>query len=128
MRKFRALAIMLAEAFDIWRIVPRMIVMMYGFLVWSMYTWYKSIPTYVQTKCDTALIEILMSKGLTIDRVREMACYVVGTTGGPTGEQTTFVTIIISLSSAIFALYTNSGRKWDLSKSKPTAEDLDKGA
>jgi hypothetical protein len=119
MKKFKEWALILAETFDVWRIVPRMIVMLYGFLVWSMYTWYKTIPTYVQTKCDAALIELLMGRSIPFDKIRDMACYVVGTTGGPTTEQTTFVTIIISLSSAIFALYTNSGKKWDgNSKSK----------
>lgn len=113
MEKFRKIAYLLAESFDIWRVVPRFIIVSYSYLVWSLYQWYKSIPTYVQIKCDPALFEILMAKGQTVAMVKELACGVIGTTGGPTSEQTAFVTIIIGLSSAIFALYTGSIRKWE---------------
>ncbi len=119
MDKFKKWMYTLSETFDLWRIVPRIIILAYSYLVWSLYQWYKSIPTYVQIKCDPALFEILMNKGQSLAMVKELACGVIGTTGGPTSEQTAFVTIIIGLSSAIFALYTGTGRKWD-SSSKST--------
>jgi hypothetical protein len=122
MEKFRKLAYLLAESFDIWRVVPRFIIISYSYLVWSLYQWYKSIPTYVQIKCDAALFEILLAKGQTMAMVKELACGVIGTTGGPTSEQTAFVTIIIGLSSAIFALYTSTSKKWD---SSPHAKKSD---
>lgn len=112
MRKFKSWALALAESFDAWRLVPRTILLSYGYLVWSMYTWYKAIPIYVQTKCDGAVLEILIGKGMHMLQAKELACNIIGTVGGPTSEQTMFVTTIIGLSTGIFALYTTTGRKW----------------
>ena len=52
MRKFKTWALNVAEAFDAWRIVPRAMLVSYGYLVWSMYVWYRSIPLHPQIKCD----------------------------------------------------------------------------
>lgn len=112
MRKFKTWALTLAESFDAWRVVPRTMLIAYGYLVWSLYVWYKSIPIYVQTKCDGAVLQILLDQKVKLAQAQELACNIVGTVGGPTSEQTMFVTTIIGLSTGIFALYTTTGRKW----------------
>jgi len=112
MRKFKTWILSFAEGFDAMRIVPRTMLIAYGYLVWNLYTWYRDIPSYVQTKCDGAVLEILLSNNMALDKAKELACNIIGTVGGPTSEQTMFVTTIIGLSTGIFALYTTTGRKW----------------
>lgn len=112
MRKFKTWVLNVAEAFDAWRIVPRAMLVSYGYLVWSMYVWYRSIPLHPQIKCDSAVLEVVLSHGVKLAQAAEIACGYVGTVGGPTSEQTMFITTITGLSTGIFALYTTTGRKW----------------
>jgi hypothetical protein len=112
MEKFKYWMLTLAESFDAWRVVPRFILICYGYLVWSLYSWYKSIAVYTQTQCDGVVLKVLLDEGVAFETARQMACNIVGTIGGPTGEQTMFVTTIIGLAAAIFGLYTGTGRRW----------------
>ena len=102
-----------AEAFDAWRVIPRLMLMAYGYLVFNLYLWYKNIPTYVQEKCDAGILSELLAKGKSMTEIKQYACTVVDVVGGPTAAQSTFVTTIIGLSTGIFGLYTTTGRKWD---------------
>ena len=111
--KFRLWSLTIAESLDAWRIVPRLMLIAYAALVLNMYGWYKSIPTYVQEKCDAAVIQILVQNKSSIEDAQKAACSVQNIVGGPTPAQTTLVTTIIGLASIIFGFYTNSGRKWD---------------
>lgn len=113
MHKTRQHILMLAEAFDAWRVIPRLMLMAYGYLVFNLYVWYKNIPTYVQEKCDPTIIASLLAKGLSRPEIKQFACTVVDVVGGPTTAQSTFVTTVIGLSTGIFGLYTATGRKWD---------------
>lgn len=112
MKNFKEHLLDAAESFDAWRVVPRMMLLSYGYLVWHLYMWYRSIAVYTQTKCDGVILQLLLDHGMTFLQARDLACNIVGTVGGPTGEQTVFVTTIIGLSTGIFALYTTTGRKW----------------
>lgn len=105
--------LVLAEAFDAWRVIPRLMLMAYGYLVFNLYLWYKNIPTYVQEKCDASILSELLAKGKSMAEIKQYACTVVDVVGGPTAAQSTFVTTIIGLSTGIFGLYTTTGRKWD---------------
>ena len=102
-----------AEIADAWRIVPRVLVTLYGYLVFSLYSWYRSLETIEIIECDSAMISTLVELGSTLEKAYEMSCVVTGITGGPTTEQNIFVTAIIGLATGIFAFYVNSGRKWD---------------
>lgn len=113
MSNFRKKALQLAEVADAWRIVPRVLVTLYGTLVFSLYSWYKSLSTVELVECDSALLRTLVELGTSVERAYEMSCVVTGITGGPTTEQNIFVTAIIGLATGIFAFYVNSGRKWD---------------
>lgn len=111
--KFRIYSLSLAESLDAWRIIPRIMLIAYSLLVVNMYVWYKSIPTYVQEKCDAAVVDIFIKNHSTIEDAQKAACSVQAVVGGPTPAQTALVTTIIGLSSLIFGFYANSGRKWE---------------
>lgn len=113
MLKFIKKSLALAEVADAWRIVPRVLVALYGMLVYSLYTWYKSIETVELKECSESMLRTLIEYGADLEQAHEMACITVGVVGGPTTEQNIFVTGIIGLATAIFAFYVNSGRKWD---------------
>lgn len=112
MQRTRQNILLFAEAIDAWRVVPRLMIVSYGYLVFNLYIWYKNIPTYVQEKCDANVLMSLMSKGMTALDAKAYACSVFDVVGGPTAAQSTFVTTIIGLSTGIFGLYTATGRKW----------------
>lgn len=102
----------IAETFDAWRVVPRMAMLAYGILVYRLYSWLTGIETYVQTQCDSNVLESLINSGVSLADAQAIACTVVAVVGGPTGAQTTFVTTIVGLSAAVFGLYTSTGRRW----------------
>lgn len=111
--EFRRASLLIAESVDAWRIIPRAILVLYSTLVFNMYVWYKSIPTYVQENCDAGVLRILMETGLALSEAKDVACSVADIVGGPTAAQSAFVTTIIGLSTGIFGLYVATGRKWE---------------
>ncbi len=113
MMKFRKYSLALAESFDAWRIVPRAILVVYSALVLNLYLWFKSIPTFVQERCDASMLKILIDANVSLDQAKALACSIVDVVGGPTAAQSAFVTTITGLSAGIFGLYTATGRRWD---------------
>lgn len=112
-KKFRTFSLVMAESFDAWRIMPRLVLIAYSILVMHLYLWYKTIPTYVQERCDAAVLQIFLNNKTPIDEAQKIACTVQDVVGGPTPAQTTLVTTIMGLATLIFGFYTNSGRKWE---------------
>lgn len=111
--RFRKYSLALAESFDAWRIIPRAILIVYSALVLNLYLWFKSIPTFVQERCDAAMIKLLLDSNISLEEAKLLACSVVDVVGGPTAAQSAFVTTITGLSAGIFGLYTATGRKWE---------------
>lgn len=111
--KIRKISLIAAESIDAWRIIPRAMLIAYGALVINLYMWYKSIPTFMQQKCDAAVLKIFMDGGMALQQAQSLACTVVDVVGGPTPAQSTFVTTIIGLSTGIFGLYTATGKRWE---------------
>lgn len=109
---FRKYSLSLAESFDAWRIVPRVILVAYSALVFHLYVWFRSIPTFVQERCDASLLKILLDTGIKLEDAKGIACSIVDVVGGPTASQSAFVTTIVGLSAGIFGLYTATGRNW----------------
>lgn len=109
----RSMSLLLAEALDAWRVVPRIIVVCYAWLVFQLYLWYTKIPTFVQERCDPAVLQLFIDDGMSLEKAKDLACSVIDVVGGPTAAQSAFVTTIIGLSTGIFGLYTATGRKWD---------------
>jgi hypothetical protein len=110
---FRHISLVIAESVDAWRIIPRTILVLYSTLVFNLYLWYKSIPTYVQEQCDPSVLRVLMELQMSVEEAKVFACSVVDIVGGPTAAQSAFVTTIIGLSTGIFGLYVATGRKWE---------------
>lgn len=110
---FRRISLIIAESVDAWRIIPRVILVLYGTLVFNLYLWYRSIPTYVQEQCEAGVLRVLMESGMDIEDARSIACSVIDIVGGPTAAQSAFVTTIIGLSTGIFGLYVATGRRWE---------------
>lgn len=113
MPNFKDILLKTAEIFDAWRVIPRIVLVLYSSLVFSLYLWYRSIPTFVQQNCDSALMQALLDRGIGLEQAEAVACTVADIVGGPTMAQSTFVTTIIGLSTGIFGLYVATGRKWD---------------
>lgn len=111
--QIRRTILILSESLDALRVVPRAMIASYGWIVVQLYIWFRSIPTYVQEKCDPAVLQLAINKGMSLIDSKSLACTVVDVVGGPTPSQTAFVTTIIGLSTAIFGLYANSGRRWE---------------
>ena len=102
-----------AEIADAWRVVPRVLVAAYSIMVFSLISWYRDMNTVEQVECDNAVLTNLLDRGMDAVAASDLACAVIDVVGGPTTEQTAFATAIIGLSTAIFAFYVNSGRRWD---------------
>lgn len=113
MSKIKDTLLKTAEIFDAWRVIPRIVLVLYSSLVFSLYLWYRSIPTYVKEECNENLISSLLTQGVDLAEAQTVACTVIDIVGGPTMAQSTFVTTIIGLSTGIFGLYVATGRKWD---------------
>ena len=103
-----------AEAFDAWRVVPRLILIAYGWMVWMVSSWYMAIPSANEIQCQADVLRTLLENGTAVDQAKQIACSVVETIGGPTSEQTMFVSIVTGLSSVVIGLYLNTGKsaKW----------------
>lgn len=100
----------IADILDAWRVIPRTMAAAYGFMVYKLFIWYTSIPTHEERECDNSILNTLINSGIDVQQAMEMACTIVGTVGGPTSQQTSFVTVIIGLSTGIFGFYVNSGK------------------
>jgi hypothetical protein len=106
-----------AETFDALRVIPRIILVLYGILVYSLYSWFLSIPTLNHVKCDAALLKILLDSGESLQSAQTLACSIVDVTGGPTTAQAAFVTVIVGLAPVVVGLYQATGRKWEKNQS-----------
>jgi hypothetical protein len=111
--KFRRAALVIAEFLDYWSIVPRAMVVAYGIMLYYVFLWYKSIPTYPLYKCDPATLQVFISAHMALDQAKAIACSIADTVGGPTASQTTFVGAVFGLAPIIFGLYTSTGPKWN---------------
>lgn len=117
------MSLVAAEAFDTWRVMPRIMLLAYAILVSNLYLWYKSIPTYVQEQCDAATLQIFLNNKIPIEQSIKLSCTVKDVVGGPTPAQTTLVTTIMGLTSVVFGFYTASGRRWDTGLPGDIGED-----
>ncbi len=92
---WRKMHMSFAEWVDAWRIIPRLIVLAYGYMTWEIVKWYMGLKPYFLDKCNEALLK--------------EACLVQA----PTTEHMALVTAVLAVAAAVFGLYTNSGKKWN---------------
>ncbi len=113
--KFRYLHLALAEAIDVWRVVPRMFIALYGAMLWWLVKWFTSSTTIEKVTCDAELIIKLLDRNIDLIAVQKMACTVtdVIVVSPPTAVHATFASVVAGLSTAVFALYTTAGKDWN---------------
>jgi len=95
---FRKWSNAVAETVDAWRIVPRLMVIAYGFLTWKTWVWYTGIDVIV-TKTNCQLL------------ATQVVCDITGVVG-PSTQQATLVTAIVSMAAVVIGLYSSSGKDW----------------
>ncbi len=84
----------IAEWIDAWRLIPRILVGAYVWLVYKVMVWYMAL--------EPKMIEGCISE-TTLDCVYS----------APTTPHAALITAVIGVSAAIFGLYTTSGKKWN---------------
>lgn len=84
-----------AEWVDAWRIVPRVIVAGYGYVLWHVVKWYMSLEPHIIENCNIELLKEV--------------CVVQA----PSTQHAALVTALVGISAAVFGLYANSGKKWN---------------
>jgi hypothetical protein len=97
--RYRKVHLAMAEMIDAWRVVPRLLVGGYAYLVYLTVKWYMALEPHVIPGC--------MPEGSTVPVVAQ--CLEMA----PTTQHAALVTIIVSISAAVLGLYTGSGKKWE---------------
>lgn len=112
--KFRFLHLSLAEAIDVWRVVPRMFIALYGSMLWWLVKWFTHSTTIEKVTCDKDLIIQLLTQKVDYAWIQRMACQVtdVIVVAPPTAVHATFASVVAGLSTAVFALYSSAGKDW----------------
>jgi hypothetical protein len=91
----------MAEAIDAWRIIPRTLVALYGYMLYKVVYWYMTLESHIPKEL--------------LDRVSELTPEQINSLmiQKPTTQHTALVTAVVGISAAIFSLYSNSGKKWN---------------
>ncbi len=84
----------IAELVDAWRVVPRLLVGGYSYLIYVVVKWYMSL--------EPTMIEDCMS--LTVTECIYQA---------PTTQHAALVTAVVGIAAVVFGVYANSSRKWN---------------
>ena len=101
----------LAEIIDAFRLVPRVILCLYAWLVHYVIVWYMSYPLRDIVKCDSATLGVLLHNKIDIETAKAISCQVTDVMSHPTGY-TILMSAVIGAAAIVFALYSNSGRRW----------------
>ena len=86
----------IAEFIDAWRLIPRGVVVLFGYGAYKVTEWYMHLSPYILEGCVEAggkVAECLIE--------------------APTTQHTALLTGLFALAAAVFAFYTNAGRKWN---------------
>ncbi len=94
---FRRWTMSIAEFLDSFRVVPRLMLLGYGWILWKVVEWFMAIEPVIQERC-------VIQDGIKL-------CEIVGTVG-PNTQQAALVTTLVGIAAAVFGLYSNSGRDW----------------
>ena len=100
LNKWRLMHLAAAEAVDAWRIVPRLMVAGYAYMLAYMVYWYMQLKPYVLTECVNALGSEVAA-GMATCLINE-----------PSTQHTALITAIVGISAGVFGFYANSGRNW----------------
>lgn len=92
-RKFH---LAIAEWIDAWRLIPRAVVILFGLGAAHVTKWYMDLHPYILEGCVEAG-----------GKVSE--CMIQA----PTTQHTALLSALFALAAAVFAFYSNAGRKWN---------------
>jgi len=92
--KFRQIHLSLAEGLDAWRIVPRVLVGLYCYMLYKIIDWYMTLQPYIIDKCVSSNM---------LDCIAQ----------APTTQHAALVTAVVGISAAVFGLYSSTGKKWN---------------
>jgi len=107
---WRKMHMSMAEFVDAWRLIPRLLVIGYGYMMWTVVKWYMDIEPFMIEDCDVSILKD--------------ACI----SQAPTTQDAVLVTAFLGVAAAVFGLYSNSGKKWNgfTPWNKPKEDDNDK--
>jgi hypothetical protein len=97
-----------AELVDAWRIIPRIVILGYGFLLFYLTYWYITLEPRIIEGCN-------------IEALGETCIY-----NPPTTQHAALLTTVTGIAAAIFAFYASTGRKWDNKEFIPWASNAKK--
>lgn len=90
-RKFH---LAIAEWVDAWRLIPRAVVGLFGYGVYGVTKWYMELKPYMLEGCQSDVVKDCLIQA-------------------PTTQHTALLTAMFALAGAVFAFYSNAGRKWN---------------
>ena len=93
---WRKVHLAIAEWVDAWRLIPRAVVLGFSYGVYQVTKWYMGLEPYLLEGCVKA--------GGTIAECMIQA---------PTTQHTALLSALFALAAAVFAFYSNNGRKWN---------------
>lgn len=86
--------LMVGEAMDAWRVLPRMVVIMYMWWMVDITDWFMALePVFDRANCIEKVCKVLID--------------------GPTTQHTAMVMGVIGLAAGIFGFYLQGGRNWE---------------
>ena len=91
---WRKMHLSVAEFVDAWRLIPRLLVAGYAFMLWKVVSWYMNLAPYMIEGC-----------------VSEKAVDCIAQ--APSTQHAALVTAVVGVAAAVFGLYANSGKKWN---------------
>lgn len=101
----------LARTLDMFRVFPRLVLLVYVIGLMISFNWYISFDIKPQIECEAQVLEVILDKGYNLDDAKEIACKQVGSIGRPTGY-TALLSTMFGAGAVIFGFYTNSGWRW----------------
>jgi len=104
-----------SELIDAMRVVPRLVLAGYMYVVYTIIKWYIEFEIVITHECDSNTLKVLLDSGILVDAAKDIACSPSAILGRPDGY-TVLVTVMVGASAAVFGMYTNSGRSWNGSK------------
>jgi len=92
--KFRQIHLSIAEGLDAWRVVPRVLVALYCYMLYKIIEWYMTLEPHIIDNCVSQAVTDCIAQA-------------------PTTQHAALVTAVVGISAAVFGLYTTSGKKWN---------------
>ena len=93
---FRKAHLSVAEFIDAWRLIPRLVVLLFMYGTYHVVKWYMSLAPY--------LLEGCVERGGTVEQCLVQA---------PTNQHVALITALFGLAAAVFGFYAKSGRTWN---------------